>query len=188
MGMGPQARKSSIIPLIKWHYHLSLGSDAIPVYSRWYEYEAKYFDSDTYSCPPGWTRTASKLRRVEHLRPGFRYHFENAEKACEYPIPFPTLEEQKATNTIIMALFMSCTTRRGWLFLDQSPSDKFDVALYRLRDALGRQVGKLRPHPNTEDLCPPSIGSPCELIEIARGYSLTTQPSLDAESHFQTSG
>lgn len=168
---GPGAPKRRIMPLVDWYHHLSPSSKGQLIKSSWYEFEAKYFDNDRLPCPPGWTRHPNRSPRIAHMRPRCLYTYEDINKSWKYPIPFPSEEEQRATIAMVMAPFISCTTRRGWLVVDQKSEDQYDVSLRYLRDDFGRQIGRIRPHSITGDPNISFLDQRLELIEIARGYS-----------------
>ncbi|PVH95793.1 HET-domain-containing protein [Periconia macrospinosa] len=101
--------EETVIPTVQWSYHNQPNGKRVPITPSWYEYARKYCDTKAVP-PPGWNKYINP--NGESLQPIYAPEY-NSRVKYKHPIPLPSPGE--AFN-LINVTFISCRTRRTWLF------------------------------------------------------------------------
>jgi Heterokaryon incompatibility protein (HET) len=175
----PQSFRS----LVQWNFKEGYNTSSVAIPNKWDEY-VKYFDNDLHPCPPGWTRhhiTTLGHDWNDHMYPNpivnhgtprwlYKQQFFSI-FLFWHPVPLPDKEDKG--KPVILAPFITCKTRRGWLNVYERISEKMQY--FSLRDKLKKWVGVL-----CVQECPSDIvddlwmlqtlsGESVELVEVATG-------------------
>ncbi|KAK4203213.1 heterokaryon incompatibility protein-domain-containing protein [Triangularia verruculosa] len=176
----------SASPVVQWSYHTTMGGPGVVIKDRYHALKEQYFDSDTVPCPPGWSRTPvlgcdsnqtlERTRRTKWL-----YSYSDGHKSLQglcHPVPLKGDEDVGAPGMII-APWVSCTTRSGVLIDAEQISPEKDGSFRFLRDSTGTWAGilELNPHPLL-----PAHGWPTASGGSMRGRSLTLLEVAKGES------
>lgn len=173
-----------VATLVSWEYHETVESPGTPIQPSILRSREEWL-GNRVECAAGWTRhDASESPEAEYeyrdadCSPScFFRHSKHAVFEFWYPIP---LAEPGVPGSVVNARYISCKTRRSWLY----PAERIwrlsgHAPLFSLRDGGGRWIGALEPlvgiDESGETMTEQSMA--LELVEIAKGSCRNTTSS-----------
>lgn len=156
----------------------------------WHQHKQNYWNKVHVPCPPGWTRhriedpsAIPPWQTTNQPKPDatplcFYTHTSEPDSEFWYPLPLP--QETESAIPHVIARYITCRTRRGWLQLGEELFHNLrrQGHMMSLRDRAGNWAGALRlcePLPSTNMEDGAGVGdtqrevATLELVEIARG-------------------
>ncbi|KAI0423736.1 HET-domain-containing protein [Xylaria sp. FL1042] len=179
-----------VSPLVDWSWRNTPQDTQSCIRENWHNHMETYWNKLRTPCPPGWTRHRIKEpsgvpswqianQPQSNTRPLCFYKHES-EPDSEFWYPPPMPQKNELARAHIMARYITCRTRRGWLLSGEKivhPIRK-QKHMVSLRDPSGNWVGILQlcePIVNGEDEDASGARSQwgmktrLELVEIALG-------------------
>ncbi|KAH8586198.1 heterokaryon incompatibility protein-domain-containing protein [Bisporella sp. PMI_857] len=179
-----------VTPLFEWKYHEILTDTGKPIPNIWYESRQKFgYGKDSEPCPHGWTRHKFSESRFKHLDGEMKYlgstpqhiykHQSGPHSEFRYPLILPTETEAPILRQPVP--YISCTTRRAYLYGDTVFQDRPGNDNILLRNQVGTWMGILTLHNLAHldrNMTMSSISSRTlfELVEVARGRTRLDDP------------
>lgn len=138
-GISPM--EATVTPICEWRTHETPYSSGALLPDSWHKYRTKYLVED--QCPPvGWMR-----HEQVHARGRTYTHHQNPNEHRRYPLPTAQVEGKSKEPSF--ARFLSCRTKRLFLYLGEARIHLASnvTTWYRcLRDEKGRWAGMIKMH------------------------------------------
>jgi hypothetical protein len=163
--------------ILSWKYHETAGVPGKPICASILATKEMWLKNQMEYSSLGWTKhlTTESLKKSYQSpdpRAPSKYFYKNKAYPGEefwYPIP---LARQVSPTPSIFAPYISCTTRRAWLFPDEEPPGKYgDGPILSLRVDGKMWAGIIQPHDGLDSSGETlqDLTNAIELVEIARG-------------------
>jgi len=174
----------AVIPTTQWYKHTTIDrTESVPIYATWYTYREKFLDKEG-TLPLGWTRVnhVPAIIPRSDLPVGFsikqpRWYYTHPqfpESKFWYPIPF--LAAGDSVKLEASTPYISCRTRRAWLYEGGCYIAAEGYECVTLRDSVSAWAGVIRRHEDSGDVS--FVGTE----NVLKGKSLEADSSSNATS------